>query len=175
MTKSCCAGKTVVVERRFRDKVNLYRPLIVIVAVSVSIAASLAMGGAIPFMRGVMGVFLSLLATLKLFNWQGFADSFSKYDLFAQRFRGYAHAYPLIELTLAWSLLSGFHMVAANVAMMAVMLFGSLGVMRVIYSGANVQCACVGSSFNLPVGRVTLAENLVMAGMAAMNLAHPIM
>jgi hypothetical protein len=69
---------------------------------------------------------------------------------------------------LAALYLSGLHPLFANAAMVFVMTIGTLSVLRVIRSGVSLRCACVGSAFDLPVGRVTLAENLVMGSMAAL-------
>ena len=174
MEKSCCAAKKAAAEKApektSAEKIVQYRPLLVITGVALFMAGALSISHAVPFMRGIMGVFLALLATLKLFNWQGFADSFAGYDIVARRSRGYALAYPLVELSLAWFYMTGFQPLATNAVMLALMLVGSIGVIRVIQSGRVLQCACVGTGFNLPVGRVTLAENTVMGLMALMML-----
>ncbi|MDE1151173.1 MAG: hypothetical protein PW788_01440 [Micavibrio sp.] len=159
-------------QETFADKVRQYKPLIVILAVALVAAAGLAAGGHLAFMQAAMGMFLCLLATLKFFSLQGFANTFAGYDLLAARVKAYAFAYPFIEMALGFLYLSGIAPLATNAVMAVLMLVGSLGVAQVIRHGKKVQCACVGSSFALPVGRVTLAENLVMAAMAGMALLH---
>jgi hypothetical protein len=170
MQKSCCAAKAIPPEKTLAEKLFQYWPLIVVLAVSLTMATALSLRAYAPFMQILMGTFLCFLATLKLFNWDGFVETFAKYDVLAQRFRGYAIAYPLIEIALATLYLSGSHLLFANATMLTVMTVGTLSVLRVIRSGTIVRCACVGSAFDLPVGRVTLAENLVMASMAAMAI-----
>jgi hypothetical protein len=172
MEKACCSGKKTATPRPFSDKLVQYQPLIVITSVSVFAAAALAVSQAVPFMRGVMGMFLALIATLKLFNWRAFAEGFAGYDVLAQCSSRYALAYPVIELTLAWFYLSGFEPVVTNAIMFSIMCIGSVGVIRTIQSGERRQCACVGSGFDLPVGRVTLAENTIMGAMALMALVQ---
>jgi hypothetical protein len=170
MEKTCCGAKKAASQKSMTEKIVQYRPIIVITGVAAFAAAALAVSATMPFMRGMMGIFLLLLATLKLFNWNGFADSFAGYDILARHARGYALAYPLIELSLAWFYLTGFQPIATNTVMLAIMCIGSIGVVRVIQTGEVRKCACVGSGFDLPVGRVTLAENTVMGAMALMAL-----
>lgn len=92
MQKSCCAAKAVPPERTAAEKLSQYRPLIVVLAISLIMATALASRESAPFMQVLMGTFLCCLATLKLFSWDGFVDTFAKYDLPGQRFRGYAIA-----------------------------------------------------------------------------------
>jgi hypothetical protein len=172
MEKSCCGGKPATPENSFREKLAQYRPLVVITAAALFAATALAAGGAVPFMRGAMGMFFLLLAAPKLFDWRGFAAGFAGYDVLARRSRTYALAYPFIEFALAGLYLSGFLPVFTALATLMLMILGNAGVVRVIRSGAKLKCVCAGSGFNLPVGRVTFAENTVMALMALMSLLH---
>lgn len=153
------------------EKIRLYRPLVVITGISLLGAAALAIGAHIHFMNASMGLFLAFLSALKLFDLQGFAKGFAGYDLLAARVPLYAKAYPFIELSFAVLFLSGLFSFVTNVATIIVMLVGSLGVIQTLRTGQKVSCACVGTGFNLPVGRVTLAENMAMAAMSAMNIA----
>lgn len=115
---------------------------------------------------------MAYLKLVSAHNWKGFADSFAGYDILAWHSRGYALAYPLIELSLAWFFLSGFQPMATNASMLAIMCIGSFDVLRVIQTGEVRKCACVGSGFDLPVGRVALVDNTVMGEMALMALLH---
>jgi hypothetical protein len=162
--KSCCAAKAegpkTAVAGVFMEKLATYRPLLVMLLIS--ILGALALPG-VPFMHGVMGFFLAFLSALKLFNLKGFADGFARYDIVAGRVRAYAFAYPFIELGLALLYFSGAAPAVTGLATVAVMLAGVPGILGVIRRGEKVQCACVGSGlFSLPVGCVTLAENIVM-------------
>lgn len=169
MQGSCCGSRPEKVKNKYRDKIILYRPLIVIVAVSACAAAAISLQG-IPFMHGLMGMFLLLLAMLKLFDLPAFAVSFARYDVVAARSRAYALLYPFIELGLGALYLSGLFPAFTYIATMAVMAVGSIGVVRVIQQQAEIKCACVGTGFNLPVGYVTIAENTAMFAMAALAL-----
>lgn len=56
------------------------------------------------------------------------------------------------------------------------MAVGTVGVARALPARRKIRCACLGAVFKLPMSYVTLAEDVLMAGMAAaMVLAagHP--
>ena len=46
------------------------------------------------------------------------------------------------------------------------MVIGSIGVAKSLLNKTNIQCACLGSAFNLPMSTVTLIEDFGMAIMA---------
>lgn len=117
-----------------------------------------------------MGLFFLGFAFFKLLNVSKFADAFSSYDLIAARSRGYALAYPFIELTLGFCYLLGFFPVATNVATIAVMGIGLVGVVRAVAKRQAIQCACLGTAFNLPMSSVTIIENSSMVLMAVAML-----
>lgn len=177
-SKACCGGmkkETIAptgFPAGFKAKLVVYRPLIVITLVAFLAAYALMMGALLPLMDGLMGLFLILLATLQLFDLRGYANSFAKYDLVAARWPLYGLAYPFIELVLGLSYLAGTLPLATNLVMLAIMVVGTIGVVRTVRSGVAVQCACAGTGFSLPVGRVTIAENTIMGLMAAINLYH---
>jgi copper chaperone CopZ len=117
-----------------------------------------------------MGLFFLGFAFFKLLNVPKFADAFSSYDLIAARWRGYALAYPFIELTLGFCYLLGLFPVATNVATIAVMGVGLIGVVQAVAKGQAIQCACLGTAFNLPMSSVTIIENSSMVLMAVAML-----
>lgn len=168
---SCCAKKEQPVPV-FASKLVLYKPLIIILGLSIAGAGAVSYGSGLLFMNLLMGFFLLFLSMLKLFNVRGFAETFGRYDVVAKKIPLYGTFYPFIELFLALLYFSAMFPVATNIVMTIIMLVGSIGVVQIIKTNANVQCGCVGNVFNLPVGRVTLAENLTMGAMAAMNLVH---
>lgn len=152
------------------DKLRLYKPLIVIALVSALQAVALNTGAGIGLMSGWMGSFLVLLATLKLFDVKAFVGTFSSYDPLAARIKAYACAYPLIELALGVFILAGQFVFLTNLVLAVVFAINAIGVVGVLKSGRDVRCACAGTGFTLPVGRVTLFEDLVMVMMAGLNL-----
>lgn len=152
------------------EKLKLYRPLLIILGVSLLGAGALNLRTPHTFGNHLMGLFLLFLAVLQLFDWSGFATSFQRYDLLAAHSPLYARAYPLIEVILGIFYLGGVVPLVTNMVMIFIMLIGIIGILRAIRRGEAIQCACAGTAFKLPVGYVTVFEDLVMGVMAVSNL-----
>ena len=117
-----------------------------------------------------MGFFFLGFAFFKLLDVTAFADAFSTYDVIAKRSRGYALLYPWVELVLGVMFVTGAALVVANVATAAVMGVGLVGVVSAVRQKQRIQCACLGTTFNLPMTVVTIIENSVMLAMAVVML-----
>ena len=137
-------------------------------ALLVDLAAS---GG----VMGFMGYSLAMLALLKLMDVAAFASSFIKYDLLSQRLPAYARLYPGLELLVALGFLSGQAAAATGLLALLLGLAGMVSVYKaVVIDKLALNCACVGGNSRAPLGVVSFAENLMMAGMgAALLLALP--
>lgn len=99
---------------------------------------------------------------------------FLNYDLLARRWVPYAYAYPFLEG------LAGVLMVAGALPWFAAPLgltigtIGAVSVFKAVYvDRRTLKCACVGGSSNVPLGFVSLTENLFMIGMALWMIAGP--
>lgn len=121
-------------------------------------------------MARFMGGFFLTFAFFKLLDVRGFADAYAGYDVIAARWRAYGYAYPFIELLLGAAYLSGFQPTVTNAVTLVVMSVGTVGVVRTLLARRKIRCACLGAVFNLPMSYVTLAEDALMAGMAAVML-----
>ena len=115
-----------------------------------------------------------ILAMLKLQDLDRFATMFLGYDLLARRWVPYASLYPFFEFG------AGVLMTARlfNWLSIPVALFiGSIGAGSVFYAvyvqRRDIKCACVGGSSRVPLGFVSLSENLAMIAMALWMLARP--
>ncbi len=148
-----------------------YQPLLLVVSyvIGLTVFAESMLGGPVwsRAMMYFMGFFFLGFAFFKLLNVSGFADAFSTYDILAKRSRWYALAYPWIELTLGLIYLSGQIPVVAAMATIAIMGVGLIGVVAAVRRQQTIQCACLGTVFNLPMSVVTIIENSVMIAMAA--------
>jgi copper chaperone CopZ len=118
------------------------------------------------FMKSLMGYFFVIFSLFKLLNIKGFADSFSNYDLLASKVPSYGTIYPFIELTLGICFLANFGLLYVNVLTFIIMSVGSIGIGKSLKNKDQLECACLGASFSLPLTPVTLIENLTMAAMA---------
>jgi glutaredoxin len=149
-----------------------YRPVVALFGMSalMAMAASYAVGGSVLTVRAAewfIGFSMIVLALLKLQNVESFATMFLNYDLLAKRWVPYGYVYPFAEG------LAGVLMVAGALPWLSipVALFigtvGAVSVFKAVYvDRRELKCACVGGSSNVPLGFVSLAENLMMIAMA---------
>lgn len=157
-----------------RTFLQTYKPLLLVVGYLVGVVALVEFTtGSFDWMRAMgnfMGGFFLAFSFFKLLDLRGFVDSFQSYDVVARPIRGYGFAYPFIELGLGVAYLAGFSPVATNLVTLVVMLVGIVGVSQALFQKRRIQCACLGTVFNLPMSKVTFIENGVMAAMAAAML-----
>lgn len=156
------------------EKTSLF-PLLLIVGyiLGVVLVVELAAGsfdGSRATTNFMAGFFL-VFSFFKLLDLTAFADSYQMYDVIAARSRGYALAYPFIELALGVAYVVRFEPVLTNAVTLVVMLIGTVGVLKSLLAGRKIRCACLGAVLNLPMTYVTLLEDALMAAMAAAMLA----
>jgi len=160
-------------------KATTYRPVIVLFAMTALMAmgVSYTVFGTPVTVRALewfIAFSMVVLAMLKLQNVESFATMFLNYDLLAKRWVPYSYIYPYAEG------LAGVLMVAgiANWLSIPVALFigsiGAISVFKAVYiDKRELKCACVGGSSNVPLGFISLTENLMMIAMAVwMALAY---
>lgn len=121
-------------------------------------------------MLDFMAGFFLVFSFFKLLDLRGFADAYQSYDIIARRSRPYAFAYPFLELALGVAYLVRWQLTITNAVTLALMLAGSVGVLRALLRKDRIRCACLGTALNLPMTTVTLVEDLGMAAMAALML-----
>lgn len=107
-----------------------------------------------------------LLAVQKLQDVRSFSTMFLNYDLLARRWVRYGFLYPFGEA------LAGVLMVAHALPIVSVPIalfigtVGAVSVFKAVYiDKRELKCACVGGNSNVPLGFVSLTENLFMIGM----------
>ena len=148
------------------------RPLFVIVAylVGAVLVRAFATGdfSSHELMKNFMGGFFVIFSLFKMIDLNGFADGYSTYDVIAKRSRGYAIAYPFIELALGVAYLLAWNLRLTNAITFGLMSIGTIGVAKALLEKRRIQCACLGTALKLPMTKVTLVEDV---GMAAMALA----
>lgn len=127
-------------------------------------------------MHDFMGAFFLIFGGLKALSWKGFAENYRSYDPLAKKSRLYAYLYPAIELYLGLSYESRFLAipskeiifpeVVANTITIAILTIATIGIIKVLRRKQNVQCACLGSFFTIPITWFTVFENVLMIAMA---------
>lgn len=155
-----------------------YRPVVAVFAMTalMAMAASHAAFGS-PFTMRAAEWFVSLsmcvLALLKLQDVEKFSTMFLNYDLLARRWVRYGYLYPFGE-ALAGVLMTAdaLHWVSIPVALL-IGTVGAVSVFKAVYvDKRELKCACVGGSSNVPLGFVSLTENLMMVAMAVWMLVR---
>lgn len=156
-----------------------YKPLLLIFAFISGVSAltafhegifEIAHFSGMHFMNHFMAGFFLVFSFFKFLDLKGFAESYAMYDLLAMKVPVYGFIYPFIELALGIAYLINFEPQATNIATIVVMGFSSIGVIRSVLDNKKIRCACLGAVFNLPMSTVTIIEDLLMVGMAAVML-----
>ena len=164
--------------KRVRDpRATSYRPVIALFAMTalMALAASFAMSGEAFTIRAgqwFIAFSMAVLALLKLQNLETFATMFLNYDLLARRWVPYSYVYPFAEG------LAGVLMIAGALTWLSapIALFigtvGAASVIKAVYiDRRELRCACVGGASNVPLGFISLTENLMMVAMALWMVA----
>ena len=148
-----------------------YQPVIAIFAVAalLGLAISWYVYGTLFTVEAVewfVSLSMTFLAVQKLQDVRNFSTMFLNYDLLARRWVPYGFVYPFGEA------LAGILMTAKALPIISVpvaLFIGTVGaasVFKAVYiDKRELKCACVGGSSNVPLGFVSLTENLFMIGM----------
>ena len=149
-----------------------YTPVIALFAMTalMALATSFSVYGELFTIRAAewfISFSMIVLALLKLQDVDKFATMFLNYDLLARRWVPYASIYPFAE-GLAGVLMTAH---ALDWLSIPVALFiggiGAVSVFKAVYiDKRDIKCACVGGSSKVPLGFVSLTENVMMVAMA---------
>lgn len=160
-------------------KATSYQPVIALFSMTalMALAASLAVFGT-PFTIRAGEWFIAfsmcILAMLKLQNVEKFATMFLNYDLLARRWLPYGRIYPFAEGLAGVLMVAGaFNWLSIPVALV-IGAIGTASVFKAVYiDKRELKCACVGGDSNVPLGFVSLTENVMMIAMALWMLFGP--
>ena len=154
-----------------------YTPVIAVFSMTalMALAASYAVYGTPLTMRAAewfVAFSMCVLALLKLQDVESFSSMFLGYDLLGRRWVRYAYAYPFLEGIAGVLMVAG----ALNWISIPVALFigtvGAVSVFKAVYvDQRDIKCACVGGASKVPLGFVSLTENVMMVAMALWMLA----
>jgi len=111
------------------------------------------------------------LAIQKLQDVGGFVNGFLGYDLLARKYVPYGYAYSFLELYAGVGMLaligtgSSLIWLVAPVAIF-IGTIGAVSVIKAVYiEKRDLKCACVGGGSNVPLGAISLSENVIMVVM----------
>lgn len=158
-------------------KATSYRPVMALFTMTalMAIAASYAVTGDAFSARTIqwfIAFSMSVLALLKLQNVETFSAMFLNYDLLAKRWVPYSYIYPFAEGLAGVLMIAGvLKWISVPVALF-IGTVGAISVFKAVYiDKRELKCACVGGSSNVPLGFVSLTENLMMVAMAIWMVA----
>ena len=155
-----------------------YAPVIAIfgVAALMALAATWVAMGTVLTLHAVewfIAFSMCLLALMKLRDVSGFATMFLNYDLLARRWVPYGKVYPFAELFAGVMMIAGALIWLAAPVALIIGGIGAVSVFKAVYiDKRELKCACVGGDSNVPLGFVSLTENLMMIGMAVWMLVR---
>ncbi|MBK1851895.1 MULTISPECIES: MauE/DoxX family redox-associated membrane protein [unclassified Marinobacter] len=148
-----------------------YTPVIAIFGLSFLMALSMSWAayGSILTVRAVewfISVAMCLLAVQKLQDIESFSTMFLNYDLLAQRWVRYGYLYPFGEALAGVLMISGALIWLSAPIALFIGTIGAFSVFKAVYvDKRELKCACVGGNSNVPLGFVSLTENLMMIAM----------
>lgn len=174
--KACCHEKPTNLSpdfvQKFREKLVSYKPLLVILIFCLIIPlAQIHLFEQSKYMYYFMGYFFIFLSLFKFFDLKGFVSGFTTYDLVSKKSPVYAYMYPFIEFLLGIAYLTQFNLVLTDLVTVVVMFLSGVGVVKSIFSGEKIKCACLGTALNVPLGSISILENFGMGAMAAYQLS----
>lgn len=115
---------------------------------------------------------MCVLALLKLQDIEKFSTMFLNYDLLARRWVPYSYIYPFAEALAGVLMVSGAARWLSVPLALAIGGIGAVSVFKAVYvEKRTLTCACVGGGSNVPLGFVSLLENVTMIAMAFWMLA----
>ena len=145
-----------------------YQPVIAIFSITALLALGLSLHqyGSVLTLRAFewfVSLSMTVLAIQKLQDVEQFSLMFLNYDLLAQRWVPYGKVYPFGEALAGVLMTAGvLTWISAPVALF-IGTIGAASVFKAVYlDKRELKCACVGGSSNVPLGFVSLTENLMM-------------
>jgi glutaredoxin len=159
-----------------------YQPIIAVFGVTLGMALTTCWGASgtlsIPRVLELFVAFsMCVLGILKLSDLLSFATGFIQYDLVAQKYVPYAYVYAFIEAVAGILMIAGLATMVVAPAVLIASTIGAVSVFKAVYvEKRSLKCACVGGNSEVPLGFISLTENLMMMAMAIwmMIKARPI-
>ena len=148
-----------------------YQPVIAIFAVALLLALGLSWAFfddlfTVRAAEWFVSLSMTLLAVQKLQDVRSFSTMFLNYDLLARRWVPYGFVYPFGEAAAGILMTAGALTWLSAPLALFIGTVGAVSVFKAVYiDKRELKCACVGGGSNVPLGFVSLTENLFMIGM----------
>ncbi len=149
-----------------------YQPVIAIFITTFLMAISA--GFVIPEGNTVIGILerfiafsMCVLAIMKLRDLSAFTNQFLSYDLLARKSVRYGYIYPFVEVGAGILMIGGLLTWIAAPAALFIGTIGGISVFKAVYiEKRELKCACVGGDSDVPLGFISLTENIMMVAMS---------
>ncbi len=145
-----------------------YRPVIAIFATAFAMALAIgwaAHGTVLTFRvpEWFVAISMTLLGLQKLQDVESFSTMFLNYDLLARRWVRYGYLYPYGETLAGVLMIAGALVWISAPIALVIGTVGAVSVVKAVYvERRELKCACVGGGSNVPLGFLSLTENLMM-------------
>lgn len=161
---------TYVAAKESKTSKQSYKPLLIIIlyllGTTLLIEYSSGMFLIETWMANFMAGFFIIFSFFKMLDIPAFAMAYRSYDLVAAKAKWYGYAFPFIELGLGIAYLLYSDQSITHLITAVVMFVSLVGVIRSVINKSEIQCACLGTVFNLPMSYVTIIEDGTMLVMA---------
>lgn len=154
-----------------------YQPVLAVFAVTLptAITTCLAIEGGLDLIR-IIELFIAfsmiVLGILKLQDLQSFATGFVQYDIVARRYVPYSYVYPFIEAGAGVLMIASLWPWFVAPIVLIASTIGAVSIIKAVYiEKRDLNCACVGGGSSVPLGFISLTENLMMMAMAIWMMA----
>jgi copper chaperone CopZ len=151
-----------------------YLPIILIFAYIVGVSLLVQISGdsfnVELWMRHFMAGFFLVFSFFKIINLQGFATGYRNYDIVAKKIPVWGFIYPFLELALGIAYLISFEPLGTNIAAFIIMGVGCIGVIQSLLKKTAFECACLGTVIRVPLGKVSLLEDVIMIAMSGIMI-----
>lgn len=113
------------------------------------------------------------LAIQKLKDLDSFSNQFITYDILGRRWVRYSYIYPFAEMIAGVGMLSMILPAFFGLISVVIGTIGAISVVKAVYiEKRDLKCACVGGDSNVPLGAISLTENVMMMLMGLWMIFH---
>ena len=167
-----------------------YRPIVAIFGTTALMALAIVWNlypgfNPVRWAEWFLAISMVALSLQKTQDVASFSNGFLGYDLLAQRYVPYAYAYPFLEAFAGLGMMAVIGqmavidpavgagvgpglwlMIPAALSGLVIGTVGAVSVVKAVYiDKRELKCACVGGGSNVPLGFVSLTENVMMVAM----------
>jgi copper chaperone CopZ len=163
-------GATSVDPGASKESSQSYKPLLIILVYLLGATLLLEYSSGMFLMKTWMANFMAgfflVFSFFKMLDIAAFAKAYQSYDIIAAKAKWYGYVFPFIELGLGIAYLLYSDNELTHLITAIVMFVSLIGVIKSVVQKSEIQCACLGTVFNLPMSYVTIIEDGIMLVMA---------